>query len=67
MLPDLVYIETALRLVLLVAAALLWWRIDGQVNLSTAQTPRMLRLVIVMQYVSLTTLIVWLVCTPPFD
>lgn len=61
MLPDLVYIETALRLVLLVAASLLWWQVDCLVNLSTEHTPKIWRLAMVAQHVSLSVLVLWLV------
>ncbi len=61
MLPDLVCLQTTLRLLLLAASVLLWRRIDVLANLSTTKTPRFLRLVIVTQYVSLCVLILWLV------
>ena len=65
MLPDVFTIQTVLRLVLLVMTVLLWRQIDELVNLSTAETPRYLRLVIVTQYVSLSTVMVWLIGLPP--
>ncbi len=54
-------IPLVLRALTLAVALLLWWQVDCLVNLSTAHTPRIWRLAMVAQHVSLSVLVLWLV------